>query len=443
MTAPEGDGMEEGIRLLKHVGKIIALIGMAVAAAGVLMFLVYLIPTERMLENAKRSVEIFENEGSSAQMIHGYPSTALDNYTDTWMLRIAFYDGEESAADKAFHNYYYHGDREYTDVCQSTIAYLRGTDPGKNREEYARYWHGYLLILKPLLFLFDYGAIRQILKICSLFLVLYLAVLLERAGLKEAVIPFGGMLVFLEFATIGMSMQYTWVFLLAMLFSVLILKKYRAWKESTYNWIFLIIGCLTSFFDFLTYPLITLAVPLLILCMCYGSQERVGAKTFLWHKILLAVHWAVGYVGMWCGKWICLDLFWGDGAIENGINTILYRSGRQDEEYTLIETVWKNVDVLLKWPYLLCAVFVLGVVLLRGRKDETFRIELFIAYCGIAGLPFAWYFISLNHSYIHAVMTYRELSITAFAGSLAALEWKKAWNWQMIRKKIEKKRKIG
>ncbi|MCM1268572.1 MAG: hypothetical protein NC302_11770 [Bacteroidales bacterium] len=420
--------MEMGIRLLKHIGKIIAVIGLTVTVAGVLMILVYLIPTERMFENAKRSVEIFEIEGSSAQMIHGYPSTALDNYTDTWMLRIAFYDGEESAADKAFHNYYYHGDREYADVCQSTIAYLKDTNPGKNRAEYARYWHGYLLILKPLLFLFDYGTIRQILKICSLFFVLYLTVLLERVGLKEAVFPFGGMLVFLEFATIGMSMQYTWVFLLAMFFSVLILKKHKVWERGAYNWIFLIIGCLTSFFDFLTYPLITLAVPLLMLCMCYEMQERKGVKIFLWHKILLAVHWAVGYVGMWCGKWICLVLFWGDGAIQDAVNSILERSGKQDAEYTWIETVWENVNVLLKWPYLLCAVFVLGMILLRSRKEEAFRIELFIAYCGIAGLPFAWYFISLNHSYIHAAMTYRELSITAFAGSLAVLELKKAWN---------------
>lgn len=443
MTVTEGDGMEEGIRLLKHVGKIIAVIGIAVAVAGALMFLVYLIPTGRMFENAKRSVEIFENEGSSAQMIHGYPSTALDNYTDSWMIRIAVYDGGESVAEKAFHNYYYRGDKLYSDVCQSTIAYLKGTDPGRNREEYARYWHGYLLLLKPLLFFFDYGDIRQILKMCSLFLVLYLAVLLERAGFGEAILSFGGMLVFLEFATVGMSMQYTWVFLIATAFSVLILKKDKAPEESAYHWIFLLIGCLTSFFDFLTYPLITLAVPLLILCMCYGARERVGAKTFLWHKMLLAVHWAAGYVGMWCGKWICLDLFWGDGAIRGGIDTILYRSGRQDAEYTWMETVLKNVDVLLKWPYLLCAVFILGVVLLRGRKDEPFRIELFTAYCGIAVLPFAWYFISLNHSYIHAGMTYRELSITDFAGSLAVLEWKKAWNGRMIRKKIEKKRKIS
>lgn len=413
----------------------IAIIGTAVIAAGIMMFLVYLIPAGRMLENAKKSVDIFEIEGSSAQLIHGYLSTALDNYTDTWMLRIAFYDGNENTADKAFHNYYYHGEREYEDVCQSTVAYLKGLDSGKIRETYSRYWHGYLLILKPLLYFFDYGDIRQILKICSLFLILCIAALLGHIGLRKEVFLFGGMLVFLEFGTIGMCMQYTWVFLIAMVSSVLILKKYRGCEGNVYNWMFLIIGCLTSFFDFLTYPLITLAFPLLMLCMCYGLQEKESGKTFLRHIFWNACHWAVGYAGMWCGKWICLDLFWGDGAIRDGINSILYRSGRQDAEYTWIDTVVENISVILKWPYFLCLVFVIGMILFRTRRGKQFRRELFIAYCGIAGLPFVWYLISLNHSYIHAVMTYRELSITVFAGSLALLELKEAWNWRKSRKK--------
>lgn len=88
------------MRLLKHIGMIVAVISMTIAAAGAMMILVYLIPTERMFDNARKSVGIFENEGGSAQMIHGYLGTALDNYTDTWMLRIAFYDGNESVADR-------------------------------------------------------------------------------------------------------------------------------------------------------------------------------------------------------------------------------------------------------------------------------------------------------------------------------------------------------
>lgn len=241
---------------------------------------------------------------------------------------------------------------------------------------------------------------------------------------------FGGMLIFLEFATIGMSMQYTWVFLIAVAFSVLVLRKYNVCEGNTHNLIFLMIGCLTAFFDFLTYPLFTMALPMIILCMCYGLQERKKAGFFLRYLIFAALHWAIGYVGMWFGKWICLNLFWGDGAIQDGINSIMFRSGRQEMTYNFAETVWENVSVLLKWPYVLCAVFLLGMILFGVRQKQQLRVELFIAYCGIAALPFAWYFVSLNHSYIHAFMTYRELSITALAGTLAVLELKKAWNWQ-------------
>lgn len=432
-----------GMRLLKHIGMIVAVIGIAIAVAGAMMILVYMIPTERMFNNARKSVGIFENEGASAQMIHGYKATALDNYTDAWMFRIAVYDGDESAVDKAFHNYFYYGDKAYPDMCQSTIAYLKDKNQAKNRADYARYWHGYQLILKPLLLIFDYGDIRQILRICTLFAVLYLAVLLERVGLKDAVVLFGGMLILLEFGTIGMSMQYTWVFLIAVAFSILILRKYKVFGENTCNWMFLIIGCMTSFFDFLTYPLFTMALPLLILCMCYGLQERKPVWSFLRYISLAAIHWGIGYAGMWSGKWICLNLFWGDGALQDGFNSILFRSGRQNTEYTFVGAVMENISMLLKWPYFMCVLFMLGMILFGVKQKQQLRVELLIAYCGIAALPFAWYFISLNHSYIHAIMTYRELSIAAFAGSLAALELKKAWNWKKDQKKSGKIPKIG
>lgn len=430
---------EKAAGILKHLGKMILAIGAAVAAAGILMILVYLIPTERMFANAKKSVGIFEAEGASSQMIHGYISTTLDNYTDAWMLRIAYYEGREEVTDRAFHNYYNYitgGVDDDLNEYQRIIAHLRDEEGNleKGREDYSRYWHGYLVVLKPLLAVFDYGDIRQILKISSLFLILYIGVLLERKGLRGYIFPFGGALACLEFSTIGMSMQYTWVFLIAAVSSLFILKKYNVCGGQTHNWMFLIIGCLTSFFDFLTYPLFTLAFPIIMLCMCYTLQERKSTKQFILYLVETAVHWVIGYVGMWGGKWVCMDIFWREGRIKDGIHSIVERSGRGGETYLFGETVMRNVSILLKWPYFLCSVFVLGIILFGMKQEQQLRAELVIAYAGIAALPFIWYFISLNHSFIHAHMTYKELSITVFAGSLAVLELKKGWNWQRHQK---------
>ena len=137
---------------LKDAGKT----GMVLLAGGViglvLLMLVFSIPVERMLTNARASIEIFEKEGPFPQTVAGYKATTLDNYTDAWMLRNAFYDGEESAFQKSMHIYYkgYHSE-EINNVCESMIAYLNGKE-GAERHSYARYWHGYLILLKPLLY---------------------------------------------------------------------------------------------------------------------------------------------------------------------------------------------------------------------------------------------------------------------------------------------------
>ena len=99
------------------------------AAGLLLLLLVYLIPTEPMIRNARASVDIFREEGPSAQVTHGYASTTLDNYTDAWMLRNAFYNGEESAWQKCLHVYYYgYMDGQIDGVCESMIAWLEGKD---------------------------------------------------------------------------------------------------------------------------------------------------------------------------------------------------------------------------------------------------------------------------------------------------------------------------
>lgn len=248
-----------------------------------LLFLAYMLPTEPMIRNARASIDIFKIEGAYSQTIHGYRSTTLDNYTDAWMLRNACYDGDESVLQKCLHVYFYgYIDGETTDSCERLIAWLEGKE-GYVRADYARYWHGYLTILKPLLCLFDYGDIREILKFTGLAMLIYLCVLLERAHMARMIPAFIAAMAYMEFHTVGMSMQYTWVFFIAILFSIIILKKREQLVFSSIP--FLMIGMLTSYFDFLTYPLFTLGIPLLFCTLCMReSESQISPPPRLWHS---------------------------------------------------------------------------------------------------------------------------------------------------------------
>lgn len=313
----------------------------------ILLFLVYMIPTEPMIENARASIDIFKIEGAFAQNIHGY-----------------------------------------------------------------------LTVLKPLLYLFDYGDIRGILKFTGLALLIWICVFLEKIHMSRFIPAFVAAMACMEFHTIGMSMQYTWVFIISMSFSIYILKKTQGIKKKQVtSLLFLVIGMTTSYFDFLTYPLFALGIPLLFWTICMKGTENEARLLLL--TVKNSVYWAAGYIGMWVEKWILCTILTGENLFADAMHSVMIRSGSNVSGKTIgyWDVVYKNIMVIAKYPYVLAVLaaaviifFVCGTKCTRGVSKEAF-----LTYLYIAALPFGWYMISVNHSYIHSFMTYKSLSITVFA----------------------------
>lgn len=399
---------------LKDIKKVLAALLVGGAAGLMLLLFVYSIPVDRILVNARASIEIFEKEGATPQTVAGYEATTLDNYTDAWMLRNAFYDGEESVFQKSLNVYYYgYHDGKNRNVCESMIDYLNGVE-GYHRRSYARYWHGYLILLKPLLCFFDYGDIRGILKLTELSLLIYLCMLLERKKMARVLPALAVMMFCIGFYEIGQSMQYSWVFLIAVTASIYILKKYPAMDGKM---VFLIIGMCTSFFDFLTYPLFTLGMPLVILLLCMAvSEEKKGAMKVV---VLNSVFWGIGYFGFWAEKWILGTLLTEENILVEALGSIIERTGRSvvDQPIGYVETVLENIGILCKWPYVLAVLGGLALIFAGMRKDRLkVSKELTAAYLLVAVFPFIWYAAAMNHSYLHSFMTYRDLGVSIFAG---------------------------
>lgn len=402
----------------------------------VLLVLVNMIPTDPMIKNARASVDIFKIEGTHPQVIHGYQATTLDNYTDAWMLRNAFYNGDESSWQKALNVYYYgYLNGETNDVCESMIAWLVGKE-GYERLAYARYWHGYLIILKPLLFFWDYGDIRGFLKSIELALLIYVCVLLNKRQLTHFIPAFAAAMICIEFQVIGMSLQYAGVFMIAILFSIFILRQYPYSMEKFRGQnIFLIIGMMTSYFDFLTYPLFTLGIPLLFLTICEKGENKNSAP-LLFTAFKNSVYWAVGYIGMWVQKWLYCTIFTGENLIADGLQAIVNRSSREvnGEQIRYWQTLRANMIPLCKYPYVLAVLAAAIIIFSLCKKSDkvTFSKGALITYLYIAILPFCWYAISINHSYIHSFMTYKSLGITVFAGLCILTELRKVLGKKLI-----------
>jgi len=399
---------------VKDVKKILAILFVGGIAGLFLLMLVYAFPTDRMLTNARASIEIFEREGPTPQTVAGYKATTLDNYTDAWMFRNAFYDGEESVLQKSLNVYYYgYHEGQVGNVCESMIAYLNGTE-GYYRRSYARYWHGYLVLLKPLLCFFDYGDIRGILKLTELSLLFCLCMLFERKKLARFLPALAVTMFCIGFHEIGQSMQYSWVFLIAVTASIYILKKYPAMDGKI---VFLIVGMCTSYFDFLTYPLFTLGMPLVVLLLCMSvSEEKKGAVKAV---VQDSVFWGIGYFGFWSEKWILGNLLTKEDILAEALGSIIERTGQSvvDQPIGYVETVLENIGVLCKYPYVLAVLG--GIVLIfagMGKGSLKVSKDPMAAFLLIVAFPFIWYAAAMNHSYVHAFMTYRDLGISIFAG---------------------------
>jgi len=282
--------------------KMILLVLIMVLVGYIFKAATYILPSAPMKQNMQKCVDIFINEGKYPLLNEGYKSTRLDNYTDAIMILTALYDSEEkNVFEKTAGNYRisYVG----KNPVECLTLYLEGDDAGMEETEYARYWHGYLLFLKPILWLFDYSDIRVFNLIVQSLLLFYLLSLLYRdERLREYVIPLITSILVLNPHTISYSMQYSWVYYIILISSILVVKKkdYFLAIPSNLLLFFTLIGGLTSFFDLLTWPLATCGVPLVFVLITRKDE---------WIKKLICivkctVSWGIGYLGMWCGCWV-------------------------------------------------------------------------------------------------------------------------------------------
>lgn len=173
----------------------------SVAVGYFLLVLAYSIPVEHMQENMRKSVEVFEKEGTYPKVMWNYNSR-LDNYSDAFMLMMASYKTDESPWNAALHSYMYFG--QYPDKVFVSIYGSGGED--YFIDSYSRFWHGYEIFIKPVLCFMNYKFIRVLMAVTQCLLIGILAYNLYKYD-RRLIFPILGMWVFLNPVALAMSMQ--------------------------------------------------------------------------------------------------------------------------------------------------------------------------------------------------------------------------------------------
>ncbi len=400
----------------KKICKTLLILLSSIGIGIILLLGVYLLPTGRMKGHVESSVSLLEQEGKYKEVIEGVENTKLDNYTDSIMLANAIYDGNENVLDKAMHVYRYSIDE---DDAVKALSNIFSNEEEIHLSSYDRYWHGYLVVLKPVLMFFNYSNIRLLNTIIQPILIALVAILLFKKKKEKYIIPYLISILMVNPSIVMMSLQYSTIFYITNISLIaLLLLDDKLKLNNSYIYYFLIVGIITSYMDFLTYPLVTLGFPLIVY---FILKEEKDLWTNVKSLVANSFMWGVGYIGMWVGKFLFGTILTFDNMFKSALGAIETRTSLEAQEtnITPFSVIRKNLDIIMNKPYVvILLLFILfAIILFIINKDKITKEKLLkiVPYLLIACIPFAWFTVTGNHSYIHAFFTHRILIITIFA----------------------------
>lgn len=359
------------------------------------MTVAYALPSKNINENVKGSMVALSKEKDYPSLnLSDEKASRLDNFTDKIMI------------DKA-----------------------RGTEEnpitaGMFVNGYPRYWHGYQLFLRPLLAMFNYSVIRQIYGLLLTLLVgvnfyLYLKKM-------DIFIAFSLLLslYFVRVYTFFLSMQFSNVFFVMLLFNIFLLRNSeKEISNKRYFFYFFIVGSVTNFLDLLTVPMVTLGIPLItvgyIKLKRANSQEELSFA-YLKNMLLNSISWGFGYGLTWLSKWLFASLILKKNILNDALKTIIFRTeGDKNIPINRIEMFRNNLDTMFNNLFIVIIglLIVLTILVLLKRKSIIVeRINMNCIYLLITiAYPYIWYTVLAGHSQVHYWFTYRLQIITIFS----------------------------
>ncbi len=403
------------------------------------MFLVsasYLIDTSNLEKHLLESKETLAKE-SSHYMLGEKITSVLDNETDSMMLLIASYRGNENILNKTMNNYYVlNGENSPYDQVATC-----NTENPPVKDSYYRYWHGYLIFLRPLLAFFNYGQIRIINTVIHIILLSALVYLLWKKKASILILPILSAFLIMNPMATFLSLQNSTIWYVTCISMIVyLLLNEKIIKHHLHFLLFTIVGMITSFMDFLTYPITTLGLLLILVLV----SEKLSFKEQVKRILACGISWTLGYGIMWTAKWVLATLILKENVIANALKAITFRSSNLtafDDHFSRL-ILLRDMLLLFKSKLNYFIIFVNGIIglsilIYRLKKyglsmygiikeNGKYNFKTFwknilnsLPVLSISLVTMVWYFVLANHTQIHPFLSCR----TAYSFFVAILTW--------------------
>lgn len=383
-----------------------------------LLMISFSLPDERIQKNVAGSVWMINEEGLYPERIYGLNSTRMDNWTDALIMNnLSFSDDDYSlfervlevpraeSRDNPIYSLYTYYFEDYVDVTVET---------------YTRYWHGYITFLRPLFMLGDYSIVRFLYFIVHFtILAVFLRLLEKKVGLYPSIAFFATYLCVTGFVT-PFSLQYSTIMFLILFSGIFLLLCndfliQRKWMK----YYFLLLGIITVYLDYLTYPIAVLGINLILYILLNKNKSEI-AKELIGYIIM----WFAGYGGMWAMKWIISTIVLGGNIFSDVFAAMRERAGNTGlgNDLTPVLIIQNNLKYLNNKPVIACLLLTLlggglskFAFVKKNKSKHKINMRMMVSLCLISTLPFIWVSVLLNHSFIHEYFTYRAFMPAVFA----------------------------
>lgn len=360
-----------------------------------------LLPDKSIKSHIAESAPKMVEEGLYPQAIIRVEQCQMDNFTDALIMNQMFNIDRKHPVKSAMRMI--RSSEKGRDWDQPGLLLRRVKGETLEEQHYARYWHGSTFLFRPLFLVMDFLTLRHILFIVSsLLIVLLLCAYYPRAGLLKTIAFALGFLVTYGFVT-QFSMQFFPVLALTVIGSLFVVK---CEQSANLGLTFFVIGSLTCYFDLLTTPLLTLGIPLAVM-LSLKRNDEFKLKDNLIEISKLILLWGLGFALTFGTKWALASLILGQNIFSDAYEVSLYRM--EAEEFTRWDALTKNFDMLNLWIIGAAALILLLFSIVNRLKISYKKVPLFLL---IALMPYVWYLLLANHSYLHWWFTYRLQAIT-------------------------------
>ena len=411
---------------LKHTTKIqVCIVIFSIILGWFLLTLSYSLPTERIEKNIESSVRYFKE---TYPRFTFYGSSQLDLYTDAIMLLTSAHKNTEPVyVESLLNKQIYYDGKNPAQTLYSTYSKKQNLNNDINNAKtfsYSRYWHGYASILKPLLSCpsLHYGQIRALNMVVQLGLFSLLCIGLIKLH-KYSLIPiFVVCWIFMNPVSTMMCLQFSTCTIITFLALNLIIYHYSKHDENIQHvgYFFTLIGIFTAYLDLLTFPLITLGLPLLTYFYIREEKNNIPILESLKKALFFCWSWCIGYGGMWAGKWILASIITDENVILQAYQAIIYRTSTSHnaQNFNIFDVLIKQFhafDLVIFVSLILTIIYIFYKLLKKYEIKKIKENKISILYLSTICLPIAWYSILQNHAYLHGYYTYRNLTICLLA----------------------------